>query len=77
MRMKELRTRIVGGRIARIDGRDAETGPVIERIVLRDGTELSFDWTRGLGTGRGVGLDLRRDATEAPRSGRRRYVSTG
>jgi hypothetical protein len=72
MRLKELRTRIVGGRIARIDGRDAETGPVIERIVLEGGTELSFDWTRGLG--RGVGLDVRRIA-EAPRSGRRRYVT--
>lgn len=75
MRLKEIRSRIVGARIARVDGRDAPTGPIVERIVLRDGTELSFDWTRG--HGRGVGLDLRRDATEAPRSGRRRYVSTG
>ena len=75
MRMKELQIRIVGARIARVDGRDASTGPVVEKIVLRDGTELTFDWTRG--HGRGVGLDLRRDATEAPRSGRRRYVSTG
>jgi hypothetical protein len=74
MSLKELRNRIVGQRVTRIDGRDGFRGPTVERIVLGDGTELAFDWTRGA-IGNGVGLNVRRtDATEVPRSGRRSYA---
>lgn len=72
MSLKEIRNKIVGQRVIRLDGRDSAQGPIIERIVLADGTDLVFDWTRGLG--RGVGLDVRRIA-EAPRNGRRRHAA--
>jgi hypothetical protein len=71
----EVRDRVLDGRIARIDGADGPMGMTIKRIVLRDGTEFLFDWTRG--SGRDVGLDVRRIAAEAPRIGRRRYVTQG
>lgn len=73
MSITELRRKLVGRKIARIDGRDTFRGPTVERIVLDCGTELRFDWRRGAALERGVGLDLRGIA-EAPRSRRGRYV---
>jgi hypothetical protein len=72
MSLKELRNRIVGQRVLRVEGRDGFRGPTVERIVLADGTVLGFDWTRGgVGT---VGLDVRSTDAEAP--GRRRSYVT-